>query len=677
MQLRPHRHKYIGKKFLDMQLYTRRDGTQDLSNPLIFVLYHKESRSRPCGGNYGINPREDHLNMESVQRSCAAFLLGLLLILSAPVTGAAAGAAEINVVPREQTAEIGQDLVLEVEIVPTPGEAILVEGLVIKVTTGNGQEFFGSPYPLKPLSVSGSDPAAYQGAARFEWAAPVGPDVEPLTADLIVTATARTSAGATVTAEWTGSIKVDYGEEWSADKISDFIARKGIGFFLVLVFGFGLLMSLSPCIYPMIPITLAVIGAQSQEKGAARGLLLSVTYVVGMALVYAVMGALSATVFSGITAFMQSPAVLVPIALLLVGLSFSMFGAYELQAPAFMRDRFQGPGAGSRGGLIGVFAMGLVAGLIASPCVGPFLAALLLWVATTGDWILGFISLFTFGIGMGMLLIGVGTFPALLGTMPQSGGWMDTVNRSMGLLLVAMAFYFVRPGSVLPPNIFYPLVGVTTILTAVFMGAFDSLAPEAGWWPRTLKGLGLVVFVAGLYFLGGSFVQHGFMMPSPLANITAGPASEAPSTLSRQGPAIQTANTTGPTAEPLPDKVQWTKIHTGENVQAFLDTRRAEAKAAGRPVMIDFWAQWCVYCKKLDKLVWNVPEVVAEAQRFETIKVDATAPDDAEMASIKEEFKVPGLPMIIFIDSRGEVLHGRSSGWKTADDMLELMKSIR
>jgi hypothetical protein len=112
MQLRPHRHKYIGKKFLDMQLYTRRDGTQDLSNPLIFVLYHKESRTRPCGGNYGINPREDHLNMESVQRSCAALLLGLLLILSAPVTGAAAGAAEINVVPREQTAEIGQDLVL-------------------------------------------------------------------------------------------------------------------------------------------------------------------------------------------------------------------------------------------------------------------------------------------------------------------------------------------------------------------------------------------------------------------------------------------------------------------------------------------------------------------------------------------------------------------------------------
>jgi thiol:disulfide interchange protein DsbD len=615
--------------------------------------------------------------MESVRRNSVTLCLGLFLAATTLVPGALAGPVDVNVVPRGEIAEIGKDLVLEVEITPAAGEAILVDGLVIEVTTGDGQKFFGAPYPVKPLSTPGSDPTAYEGSATFEWAAPVGSEVEPLTADLIVTITAGTTGGSTETAEWIGAINVDYGEEWSADKISDFIARKGIGFFLVLVFGFGLLMSLSPCIYPMIPITLAVIGAQSQEKGAARGLVMSVTYVVGMALVYAIMGALSATVFSGITAFMQSPVVLVPIALLLFGLSFSMFGAFELQAPAFLRDRLQGPGAGNRGGLIGVFAMGLVAGLVASPCVGPFLAALLVWVATTGDWVLGFFSLFTFGIGMGLILIGVGTFPALLGTMPQSGGWMDTIKKGMGLLLVAMAFYFVRPGSVLPANIFYPLVGVTTILTAVFMGAFDSLAPEAGWWPRALKGMGLAVFVAGLYFLGGSFIQHGFMMPSPLAEISAGPWVQSQTAPAGSGATVRTATTMEAVAKPLPEKVQWTKIHTGENVQAFIDQKRAEAKAAGRPMMIDFWANWCVYCKKLDKLVWNVPEVVAEAQRFDTIKVDATAPDDAEMTAIKEEFKVPGLPMIIFIDSRGEVLHGRSSGWKTADEMLKVMQSIR
>ena len=613
--------------------------------------------------------------MEFAPRNRSVIILGLLLALAAAASSA--GAVEIDVVPRSEIAVIGQDLVLEITVNPNAPETVLAEGLEIQVSVSDGPVFFGAPYPVKALATPGTDPAAYQGTAKFEWAAPVGPEAEPVIANLIVTVTAKTTAGNTETAKWNGTIKVDFGEEWSADKISDFIERRGIGFFLVLVFGFGLLMSLSPCIYPMIPITLAVIGAQSQEKGAMHGLIMSVTYVVGMALVYAILGALSATVFSGITAFMQSPAVLVPIALLLFILSFSMFGAFELQAPAFLRDRLQGPGSSNRTGLIGVFAMGLVAGLVASPCVGPFLAALLVWVATTGDWVLGFFSLFTFGIGMGLLLIGVGTFPAMLGSMPQSGGWMDTVKKGMGLLLVAMAFYFVRPGSVLPAHIFYPLVGVTTILTAVFMGAFDSLAPEDGWWPRTLKGLGLVVFVAGLYFLGGSFVQNGFMMPSPFAKMAtvSGPTTGPKAASTFRATETNAGATT--TTAPLPAKVQWNLIHTGESVQAFIDGKRAEAKAAGKPVMIDFWAQWCVYCKKLDKLVWNVPAVVAESQRFETIKVDATAADDAEMTTIKEEFKVPGLPRVIFIDSRGEVLHGRSTGWQKAEDMLEIMKSIR
>ncbi len=618
--------------------------------------------------------------MDRFPRPSTVRLAGLLGALVVLCSAALSLAFEIQVTPASDTAEIGKDLVLEIEILPGTGESLLVADLLIEVSVAEGSDFFGTPYPLRPLSDPGADPASYQGPARFEWAAPVAPDVEPHTAELVVNVTAATTAGTGKTARWSAPLEVGFGEEWSADKISDFIARRGIGFFLVVVFGFGLLMSLSPCIYPMIPITLAVIGAQSQEKGAAHGLLLSVTYVVGMALVYAIMGALSATVFSGITAFMQSPAVLVPIALLLLVLSISMFGGFELQAPAFLRDKLQGPGAGNRGGLIGVFAMGLVAGLVASPCVGPFLAALLVWVATTGDWVLGFFSLFTFGIGMGLLLIGVGTFPALLGTMPQSGGWMDTVKKGMGLLLVAMAFYFVRPGSVLPANIFYPLVGVTTILTAVFMGAFDAQNYETGWWPRTLKGLGLATFVAGLYFLGGSFLQHGFMMPSPLAGLTTGSVSAA-------GPVVRTATVASTahggtaaaenSAAPLPAKVPWTVIHTGQNVQAFLETHRAEAKAAGRPVMIDFWATWCVYCKKLDKLVWNVPEVVAESQRFVTIKIDATKPDDDEMTAIKEVFQVSGLPRIIFIDSRGEILHGRSQGWLTADKMLEVMQSIR
>lgn len=254
---------------------------------------------------------------------------------------------------------------------------------------------------------------------------------------------------------------------------------------------------------------------------------------------------------------------------------------------------------------------------------------------------------------------------------------MDTIKKGMGLLLVVMAFYFVRPGSVLPAHIFNPLVGVAAILTAVFMGAFDSMTPGTGWWTRTLKGLGLVVFLVGLYYLGGAFIEKGFLMSSPDGDKSVGSVLTNPPLSVAASQDVTTAQEPATDVTPLPEKIQWTIIKTGEGVQEFLESQRAEAKAAGRPVMIDFWAQWCVYCKKLDKMVWNVPEVVAEAQRFTTIKVDATSPDDDEMTAIKDEFKVPGLPRVIFIDSRGEIMHGRSTGFKVADEMLDVMKSIR
>ncbi|MBE0564669.1 MAG: thioredoxin family protein [Krumholzibacteria bacterium] len=582
-------------------------------------------------------------------------LVVLLALAAAPP--AAAASLTLEVAGDAPAAEIGQDLVLQL-VLRSAGATLDPAAVVVRVEAPGG--FLGTPYPLRPLAGGSAR------ELRFEWAAPVaaGTAAGPRTLTLLAEAP---GPDGTLTARWSGTVAVDYGKDWSADRITAFIDQRGLPFFLVLVFGFGILMSLSPCIYPMIPITLAVIGARSQDKGAAHGLAMSVTYVLGMALVYAVLGALSATVFSGITAFMQSPVVVGPIALLLVALAFSMFGAFELQAPRFMRDRLQGTG-GARSGVVGVFAMGMVAGLVASPCVGPFLAALLVWVATTGNWVLGFVSLFAFGLGMGLLLIGVGTFPALLGSMPRSGGWMETIKKAMGLLLLAMAFWFVRPGIFLPAAVFYPLLGATAILVGVFLGAFDAVAPGTGWWDRTRKGLGIIALVAGLYLLGGSFLAHGLLMPSPLPGTAAVRTVPAP-----------TGQTTAAAdqAATLPDKVAWELVRTGDGARAFLDTRLAEAKAAGRPVLIDFWAEWCVYCKKLDKSVWNQPAVVGEAQRFLTIKVDATAPDDAEMAAIKAGWDVAGLPRVVFIDSRGEYLAGRSTGFLEADQMLERMQSIR
>lgn len=605
-----------------------------------------------------------------------------LFALTMLVAALPALALDLQVTPRTAEIEPGRDLVLDLVVAPADDEFLDSGSLQVKVDLPSAPGFIGEPYPLRVTP-------GENGALLLEWAAPVPGNAPTGEHRVEVTVTGATVDARALTASWQGTVTGAYGEGWSADRIQNFLDRRGLPFFLVLVFGFGVLMSLSPCIYPMIPITLAVIGARSQEKGALHGLGLSVTYVLGMALVYAVLGALSASVFSGITAFMQSPVVVAPIAVLLMVLAFSMFGAFELQAPSFLRDRLAGPGGG-RGGIFGVFAMGLVAGLVASPCVGPFLAALLVWVATTGNWVLGFFSLLTFGLGMGMLLIGVGTFPALLGTLPRSGGWMDTVKKGMGLLLVVMAFWFVRPGVVLPATVFYPLAGAAAILTAVFMGAFDRPQESWGWWPRARMALGLVVFVAGLWLLVGSFLAHGFLLPSPLQTATGPVAGHGEAAVVRSASAPRTSpatpeapgksatsGTAPVTASTETGKVAWEVIATGANATARLEAIRAAARAAGQPVLVDFWASWCVYCKKLDKSVWNDPAVVAESQRWATVKIDATATDDDEMAAIKAEFQVTGLPRVIFIDSRGAILHARATGFVPAPEMLALMQSVR
>ncbi len=583
--------------------------------------------------------------------------------------------AQLEVAPRSELTEIGKDLLLEVSLTPPAGSALVAGSVEVVATVAGEDALLDEAYPLQ--ATTEAEGGFFRGKTTFEWAAPVLPDAQPASRDIELRVSYQLDTSSEVqTATWQGTLTVDFGEEWTADKITDFISRKGIIPFLVIVFGFGLLMSLSPCIYPMIPITLAVIGTQSQEKGVAHGLMLSVTYVIGLALVYAIMGALSATVFSGITAFMQSPPILIPIAVLMLVLSFGMFGAFELQAPAFLRDRLQGPGA-SKGGLVGVFVMGMVAGLVASPCVGPFLAALLVWVATTGKWFLGFWTLFVFGIGMGMLLMAVGTFPGMMKSLPQSGGWMESIKKGMGLLLVAMAFYFVRPGMVLPETVFFILLGIATILAAIYIGAFDNVAPGCHWWDRARKGIGLIALVFGLYFLGGTLLQKGFLLPPFQTAGAAGVAMTDAGHVAATTPAASDALAAATAQEPKLTKVPWTKIHTGENVRAFLDGKIEESKATGKPIMIDFWANWCKICKILDKKVWNQAPVVEESKRFIVIKVDATESDD-EMAAIWEEYRIGGLPAIIFIDSRGKVLHGRTvSGFKSPEEMLEVMQGIR
>jgi len=571
----------------------------------------------------------------------------LLLQLTLALLVAVPALADLSVTPPDEPGLIGKDLVLDLALPASVGSDPEALQATITPTDAEAPDLFEDVVRLR----AGDAPGRFSLTVTTRRAATPGEHPVRVTV---------TASGSDHT--WDGAVALEYGNEWTAERITHFIANRGLLLFLGLVFLGGILMSATPCIYPMIPITLAVIGAQTQEKGVAKGFILALAYGLGLAIVYGIIGVVSATVFSGITALLQSPVVLVPIALLMVAMSFAMFGAFELEAPAFLRNRLQGAGGG-RAGLVGAFLAGMVAGLVASPCVGPFLAALLVWVGSTGSVFLGFWSLFIFGLGLSALLVAVGTFPSLMSSMPQSGGWMETVKRAMGLLLLYMAFFFVRPPMVLPENVFYPLLGVVTIVVAAFMGAFDRLAPDSHWWVRTRTGLGVVILLVGIWLLGKQAVSD--LLPAPVS-VTAPVASAA-----------GTSGGAAVAAAPLPDKVPWEVIHTGESVMEFIDARIDLARQTGKPVVIDFWATWCAYCKKLDKTVWNQPEVVRESLRYITIKVDATKPDDDDMMAVKERFRVPGLPTVAFIDSQGNIQFGKSfNGYKGPEEILALMQSI-
>lgn len=584
-----------------------------------------------------------------------AALLALLLLVAA----AGAGAEDLEVVPPAGPVVIGEDLELTLVLPAAAGNDPDAIDVAVEVTSGPQPPLLDDPYPLR----------AGEGSGRFQYAAPTRTGAHP--GEYTLAVTVDSPAGES---RWEGPVTVEFGGSWNAERIAYFIENRGLFLFFGLVFVFGMLMSATPCIYPMIPITLAVIGAQTQDKGVGRGFVLSLAYGLGLALVYGVIGVIAATVFSGITALLQSPVVLVPIALLMATLSFGMFGAYELEAPAFLRNRLQGAG-GQRAGLFGSLLAGMVAGLIASPCVGPFLGGLMLWVGSTGSIFLGFWSLFVFGLGLSALLVAVGTFPSLMSNIPQAGGWMETVKRGMGLLLLYMAFFFVRPPLVLPETVFWPVLGGVTIVVAVFLGAFDRLEPQSHWWARTRKGLGILALLVGIWLLGRAAVPA--LLPEGLTSPRVASAPTA-AMVAAGDPDAAGAVPGEQAAAVVPEKVTWEVIATGEGVGDFIDAKIAEARETGQPIMIDFWATWCVYCRKLDKEVWVEPEVATESLRFITIKVDATDPDDADMTAVKERFRVPGLPTVAFIDSTGRILHNKTlSGWHEADVFLETMQSIR
>jgi thiol:disulfide interchange protein DsbD len=416
-----------------------------------------------------------------------------------------------------------------------------------------------------------------------------------------------------------------------AGRLQQAMAKRSVLAFLI-VFLAGIATSFTPCVYPMIPITISYIGGRAKSR--AQGFSLSLIFVLGIGLTYSIIGAVAAVTGSILGALMQSTPVLIGVGAVFFAMGASMLGAFDLVLPSGLQTKLQG---GPRGGILGALFMGMVTGIVASPCVGPVLAVLFILVGAIGSLPLGIALFFVFALGLGLLFLVIGTFAGALAGLPQAGGWMDTVKHVFGVILLAMGIYFVR--GVLGPNITLVASGVFLVFVAVFVGAFHALGEEPSRGRMARKALGLVGLVVGVFLLlaGVGRVMGIGLAAAPV--VGSGPAAAGHGTW-------------------LPDDV----------------AGLAQAKAEGRPAVLDFWATWCGACLELDHKTWSDPEVRRELERFVAVKLDLTVKNDATRAKLAA-YRVPGMPTVIFFDASGREVT-RFFGFKPPRDVLDLMRRV-
>ncbi|MFO7915769.1 MAG: cytochrome c biogenesis protein CcdA [Candidatus Krumholzibacteriales bacterium] len=404
--------------------------------------------------------------------------------------------------------------------------------------------------------------------------------------------------------------------------IQDIIEERGMLLSFIFIFLGGLALNLTPCIYPLIPITVSFFGGQAEGR-TSRVFFLSLLYVLGISITYSILGLIAATTENILGTAMQSIWGTGFVAAVLVVLSLSMFGLWEIRLPMFITRKT----GSARHGSFGALFMGLTVGIVAAPCIGPFILGLLIYVGKIGNPLLGFLMFFTLGLGMGTPFILLGTVSGSISRLPKSGKWLDWVKKIFGYILILMAVYFLRYtlGSKITPVLY----GLTALAAGIHLG----------WMEKGGKGervFGIIKKAVGAAFIIGAIIL-----------------------LTAPGLLFDSPETSG--------GIEWVP---------FSRERLADAIDEGKPVLIEFSADWCIPCHELERETFSHSEIIRLSRKFVTMKVDLTTPG-GRADRIKREFNIRGVPTIVFYNSKGLLVRkARVTGFVNHEQLAERMRDV-
>lgn len=420
-------------------------------------------------------------------------------------------------------------------------------------------------------------------------------------------------------------VEVDVDATELANPFEEALASGNYGLALGLIFLGGIATSLTPCVYPMIAITVSIFGAR-QTKNKVEGAMLSGAFVLGIAALFTPLGLFAALTGGIFGSALASPVVLVGLAVLFLALAASMFGAFDLDLPPVLKNRLATMGGV---GYKGAFALGLASALIAAPCTGPVLGFLLTWVGTSGNVAFGALSLFSYALGLGLLFFLVGTFSV---SLPKSGQWLEWIKSVFGIVMVVAAIYYVRdliPGlaEVASKNGVFLSTSAAMLVAGLAVGAIHLSFHSHEVTVKLRKGLGIALAVLGLSGLVGY-------------------------------------------ADAIPEGAHITWSETIADVHA-------HAQAAGKPLLIDFGASWCGACGELERHTFTDPRIIRESQRFHRVRVDLSPGQKTEeKEALLGTYAQRGLPLVVLHHSDGSE-SGRVTSFIEPDQFLAMMKDAK